>query len=104
LYCIFDDGNIGFTVQSRSRKVENFERDARVTVMVDAGTGHGELRGVQIAGRAILDRSSATVLDIHQRIATRYPTKAATDITRTMAKRVAVLVEPTRVPPDGSGK
>jgi hypothetical protein len=62
LYCIFDDGNIGFTVQSRSRKVENFERDARVTVMVDAGTGHGELRGVQIAGRAILDRSSATVL------------------------------------------
>jgi PPOX class probable F420-dependent enzyme len=96
-YGFTEDQRLAFTVPARSQKARNLERDARITVMVDAGTRHGELRGVQIAGRAVLDHGLAVKLEIHASVAARYPTKPARDLERVMATRVAVIVEPVSV-------
>ncbi|MFI5960348.1 pyridoxamine 5'-phosphate oxidase family protein [Cryptosporangium sp. NPDC051539] len=96
-YGFVDDGRIAFTVRSQSVKARNLARDPRLTVLVDTGTTHGELRGVQIAGRAVLDNSPATKRLVHESVAGRYSTKATADVDRTMAKRLAVLVEPITI-------
>lgn len=87
------DGRIAFTIPDSTQKAKNLLRDPRITVMVDAGDSKGDLRGVQIAGRAILDNSMKTKLAVHNSIAQRYPAKPLHDPERTMAKRLAVLVE-----------
>ncbi|WP_433365496.1 pyridoxamine 5'-phosphate oxidase family protein [Streptosporangium sp. CA-115845] len=96
-YGFTEDRRLGFTVPAGSQKVKNLTRDPRVTVLVDAGTQHGELRGVQIAGRAVLAHDLPTKLTIHASVAARYPTKPSPDPERTMARRVAVIVEPISV-------
>jgi PPOX class probable F420-dependent enzyme len=93
-YCLLEDGRIGFTVRADSQKARNLRRDPRVTLMVDAGTQHSDLRGVQIAGRARLEDSFAVKRRIHERIAARYPTRPSKDLEVTMARRFAVIVEP----------
>jgi PPOX class probable F420-dependent enzyme len=96
-YGFTEDRRLGFTVPAGSQKAKNLLRDPRITVLVDAGTEHGELRGVQIAGRAVVHDSLAVKLEIHRSVAERYPVKPSRDVERTMAKRLAVIVEPTKI-------
>lgn len=93
----FLEDRIAFTVPARSQKARNLARNPRVTLMVDAGMRHGELRGVQIMGTATLDDTLDTKLAIHASVADRYPTKPSPDVEATMAKRIAVVVTPHKV-------
>jgi PPOX class probable F420-dependent enzyme len=93
----FLGGRIAFTAPARSQKAANLSRNPQITLMVDAGMRHGELHGVQIMGTATLDDTLATKLAIHASVAERYPTKVSRDPEATMAKRIAVIVEPHKV-------
>ncbi|WP_432841661.1 pyridoxamine 5'-phosphate oxidase family protein [Dactylosporangium sp. CA-092794] len=96
-YGFTEDRRLGFTVPAGSQKARNLLRDPRITVLVDAGTEHSELRGVQIAGRGVLHDSPAVKLEIHHSVAQRYPVKPSRDVGRMLAKRLAVIVEPAKI-------
>jgi PPOX class probable F420-dependent enzyme len=99
-YAVIDD-RIAFWTYRKSQKVLNLQRDPRITVLVEDGTSYGELRGVSIAGRAILSDDREAVMDIGKRIFVRYfgdlneATMAGVEASG--AKRIAITVEPERV-------
>ncbi|MBV9291053.1 MAG: PPOX class F420-dependent oxidoreductase, partial [Frankiales bacterium] len=46
------DGDICFETKAKSQKAVNLRRDPRVSVLVEDGATYGDLRGVEIEGRA----------------------------------------------------
>jgi PPOX class probable F420-dependent enzyme len=50
----FLDGDLAVETKLKSQKVQNLRRDPRLTFLVEAGDRYDELRGVELAGRAIL--------------------------------------------------
>lgn len=101
MYYAMLDGKIAFWTYGKSQKVRNLERDPRVTVMVEAGKAYGELRGVQIRGRATLSREPQTVQRVGEAIYPLYfgelDDAARAGVEMSGRKRVAVIVEPERV-------
>ena len=53
LWFVWDGGSLWLTSIVRSQRWADLEQDPRVSVLVDAGEGFGELRGVEIRGRAV---------------------------------------------------
>jgi len=51
LWFVWDGGAMWFTSLVRSQRWTNLMRDPRVSVVVDAGAGYGELRGAELIGR-----------------------------------------------------
>jgi len=49
---VWDGSSVWLNSIVKSQRWVDLQQDARVTVLVDAGTGFGELRGVEIRGRA----------------------------------------------------
>jgi nitroimidazol reductase NimA-like FMN-containing flavoprotein (pyridoxamine 5'-phosphate oxidase superfamily) len=52
LWFLWDGQAVWVTSIVRSQRWTDVQRDPRVTVLVDAGQGYAELRGVEIRGRA----------------------------------------------------
>jgi hypothetical protein len=52
LWFVWDGQAVWLTSIVRSQRWTDVQRDPRVTVLVDAGQGYAELRGVEIRGRA----------------------------------------------------
>ncbi len=50
MWCIVDDGVLWMRTYAKSQKVRNIERDARVSLLAEAGDRYVELRGVQLTG------------------------------------------------------
>ena len=48
----FLDGAVTFETKAKSQKVQNFKRDPRMTILVEAGESYDQLRGVELVGRA----------------------------------------------------
>lgn len=96
-YGFTDDGTLGFTTPSGSQKVRNLRRDPRITLLVEAGRRHGELRGVQLTGTAQLRDDLPSKLALSNSVAARYATRSHRDPERVMANRLAVLVVVTAV-------
>ncbi|WP_405141357.1 pyridoxamine 5'-phosphate oxidase family protein [Sphaerisporangium sp. NBC_01403] len=99
------DGQIAFWTYGKAQKTLNIGRDPRVTCLVEAGDDYFDLRGVLVYGTARLIDAPDAVLDIGMNI-TRRMTGAGEDeasdelrgyVEHTGRKRVAYLVEPTRV-------
>ncbi|HEX8732727.1 MAG TPA: TIGR03618 family F420-dependent PPOX class oxidoreductase [Ktedonobacterales bacterium] len=98
------DGRIVFWTYRKSQKAVNLRRDPRLTCMLESGATYGELRGVQIQGRATLVEDAEAVRAIGEAI---YRRNASADGELTPAhlqiiaaqapKRIVVIVEPTRV-------
>jgi hypothetical protein len=114
------DGNIAFWTYGKAQKTLNLARDPRVTCLIEAGDDYFELRGVMVYGavRRIDDQKS--VLDVGMAVTRRMTsagsgadpradpgTDPGTDpgaddqlreyVAHTGRKRVAFVVEPTRV-------
>lgn len=96
-YGFAEDGTLGFTTPSASQKVRNLQRDPRITVLVEAGDRHGELRGVQLVGTAQLSSALPMKLALSRSIAARYPALVHRDPERAMSARTAVLIDVTAV-------
>jgi PPOX class probable F420-dependent enzyme len=95
------DGQVGFWTYSKSQKIVNLRRDPRISVMVETGKEYSELRGVAITGRARLVEDSDRVFAFGEVLYPRYfgelNDAAREGIKFTGAKRVVVMVEPSKV-------
>src|ERR1700680_3686150 len=99
-YALIND-QVVFWTYAKSQKAVNLRRDDRLTCLVETGLRYGELRGVQIKGRAIIKDDSETVQRIGEAIFERN-TGPLNDNTRLLvaaqaAKRVLVFVEPVEI-------
>ena len=101
MYFLVVDGRVAFWTYTKSQKIRNLHRDPRITVMVEDGEAYGELRGVQIAGRAELTSDPALVAAFGERLFPRYfgplDEAARAYVASAAAKRTLVTVHPTRV-------
>ncbi|MEO3810837.1 pyridoxamine 5'-phosphate oxidase family protein [Sphaerisporangium sp. B11E5] len=99
------DGRVAFWTYGKAQKRRNIERDPRVSCLIEAGDDYFELRGVLIYGTARLIDAPAEVLDVGMEVTrrmARLPVEGPAEelrgyVEHTGRKRVAYLVEPTRV-------
>lgn len=104
MWFVVRDGEIWVWTYAKSQKVRNLERDPRATLLVEAGTGYTELRGVQIEAEAELIREPDRVLDFARELTVRYGGRiesvegdAAAALQAQAPKRVAIRFRPRRV-------
>jgi general stress protein 26 len=108
MWFVMDDGRVAFRSFTKSQKIVNLMRDARITVLAEAGDAYADLQGVMIKGTARLVTDPAYVLKIYGGIAARYPMvgDAPVDMDddaleaafgRFAPKNTAVIVEPVTV-------
>lgn len=99
------DGRIAFWTYGKAQKRRNIDRDPRVSCLVETGDDYFDLRGVLVYGTARLvdapDDVLGAGLEITRRMA-RLPDDHPAEelrgyVEHTGRKRVAYLVEPTRV-------
>jgi len=95
------DGAIVFETYTKSQKIKNLERDARITVLAEDGVVYEELRGVMIKGTARLVSDPAEVHPLALAVLTRNQPELPREVLEQAAdhmatKRTAVVVEPTK--------
>ena len=108
----FLDAKPAFHTFNKSQKIVNLRRDPRITCLVEAGDTYGELCGVELIGTGTLVEDVDRVVELSRTISPRYPSlgpvtqaeagapdeRAVVEaLRRTLAKRVAVVVEVERV-------
>jgi PPOX class probable F420-dependent enzyme len=98
----FLNGNPAIETFAKSQKVQNVRRDPRVTVLVEDGDEYGELRGVEMVGRAVVHDAREPLMAVATNVVERY---IAVDdpadipaVAEAMAnKRVAIEIIPEKV-------
>jgi nitroimidazol reductase NimA-like FMN-containing flavoprotein (pyridoxamine 5'-phosphate oxidase superfamily) len=98
---------ITFRSFTKSQRIVNLRRDARLTVLVEEGDSYDTLRGVMVKGYAQLIDDRATVLEAYGRVAAKYEgggTSAALDpdalemlFGRYADKNSVVMVQPLEI-------
>jgi PPOX class probable F420-dependent enzyme len=101
LWYVVRDGEVWAWTYAASQKVRNLERDARATLLVEAGEDYEGLRGVMLTTEAVIERAADAVAALGLEIYTRYldvvTDEVQTMIARQASKRVAVrFVERSR--------
>ncbi|HEY3696694.1 pyridoxamine 5'-phosphate oxidase family protein [Phenylobacterium sp.] len=101
LWFAVEDGTYIFETYGTSQKVVNLRRDPRISLMWEAGTEYGELRGVTVQGRAeIVGEGPRLLALIRQVMARNAPRFAGEALDRHVAgmarKRVAIVVHPEK--------
>ncbi|MFI6479717.1 pyridoxamine 5'-phosphate oxidase family protein [Nonomuraea sp. NPDC050663] len=93
------DGKIGFWTYGKAQKTLNIARDPRVSCLIEAGDDYNELRGVLLYGIAKqVEKTLDLGLDIARRMTPGVPDDLLLPyVEQTGKKRVAFVVEPTRV-------
>ncbi|HEX8632510.1 MAG TPA: pyridoxamine 5'-phosphate oxidase family protein [Catenuloplanes sp.] len=101
MFYVLREGRIAFWTYRAAQKARNLDRDPRLTCLVEDGEDYFELRGVQVRGVARRLDDPAEVAGIGRSIAARLtgvPVDTVADyVTQAARKRVAYVVEPTRV-------
>lgn len=97
---------VAMWVYGKSQKVKNVERDARCSLLVEAGEPYADLKGVLLRGQARVERDADAVFELGRVIYERYffertgiPFDQGPDerIARQSEKRVCLFMTPTRV-------
>ncbi|MBO3746422.1 pyridoxamine 5'-phosphate oxidase family protein [Streptosporangiaceae bacterium NEAU-GS5] len=96
------DGLISFWTYGKAQKTRNIIRDPRVTCLIEAGDDYFELRGAMVYGKARLVDDPAEILRIGTGITLRMtgledPEPMRQYVEQTARKRLAFLVEPTKM-------
>jgi PPOX class probable F420-dependent enzyme len=90
-----------FWTYGRSQKILNLERNPQITCLVEAGEVYEELQGVELVGRAELvtgyDQRMAIGRSVFERYIGTWSDEMQPYLDQTGAKRVGVIVTPTRV-------
>ena len=108
MWYVLEDDRIVFRSFTRSQKIVNLTRNPKLSVLVEAGHGYDELRGVMIRGEARLVTDPEYVLELYGKLASRYPMFGGEreDVTgdaleaafgRFAPKNTAVVVEPVKM-------
>ncbi len=95
------DGQVVVQTKGKSQKAMNLRRDARLTVLIEAGEAYDELRGVELVGRAELvedpDELWAIGVAVHERNTGPVGEAERPALARTLNKRVGVRLVVDRV-------
>ena len=95
------DGQIVFCTDRSSQKIVNLRREPRMSALVEAGEGYGELRGVFMEGVAEVSAEPAEIARVVDAVVARnigpLDEDGSEGMRRAMAKRVAVTFRPDRV-------
>ena len=108
MWFVVDDGKLAFRSFTKSQKIVNLQRNPSLTVLLEAGTGYDELRGVMIKGTARLITERDFVLVMYGMLAARYPMMGGEPMVldsdaleatfgRYADKNTAVIVEPAQI-------
>lgn len=94
--------NPAFETFAKSQKVLNLRRDPRITVLVEDGDEYGELRGVELVGRAVIHDDPETLMTVARSVVRRYFGVDDDDDVEAVAqglanKRVAIEIVPEKV-------
>ncbi|MEV4107135.1 pyridoxamine 5'-phosphate oxidase family protein [Nonomuraea sp. NPDC049695] len=97
-----DEGRITFWTYAKSQKARNLARDPRVSCLVETGDDYGELRGVLVYGKAERVDDRDRVMEVGLMVARRMTPGVPDElllpyVEQTGRKRVAYVVEPTKV-------
>jgi PPOX class probable F420-dependent enzyme len=97
-----DAGRIAFWTYGKAQKARNLARDPRVSCLIEAGDAYDELRGVLVYGKAEPVTDQDRIMAVGMLIARGMTPGVPDDLLRpyveqTGRKRVAYVVEPTRV-------
>ena len=94
------DGDICFETKAKSQKAVNLRRDPRVSVLVEDGATYGDLRGVEIEGRAeVIDDPDflwQIGVNVWERYNGPYTEEMKPFVEEMLNKRVAVRVKAER--------
>lgn len=97
----FADGVLAMTTKAKAQKARNLARDPRITCLSEAGTSYGELRGVELVGRADLSDDPqvvwAAAVSNHERHHGPLTQEGTEKLRHAMRNRVAILVRPGKV-------
>ena len=101
LWFAVEDGAIVLETFTKSQKVKNLERDARITVLFEDGDVYEKLRGASISGTAELVRDVDRVHALHMKVLLRntpeLPEEVLDKASRSMApKKTAILLRPAK--------
>ena len=72
LWYVPRNGEIWVYTYAKSQKVQNLERDARATLLIETGHEYAELRGVMIEAEADIHRDPAEVFALAKDLTIRY--------------------------------
>lgn len=101
MWYAFLDGAVAVETKAKSQKVQNLRRDPRLTFMVEAGHEYGELRGVELAGKAeIIDGPEecfAFGVSMWERYMGPYTEESRSGVEFMMKNRVVVRLAVDRV-------
>ncbi|TFG91857.1 MAG: pyridoxamine 5'-phosphate oxidase [Myxococcales bacterium] len=103
-FAVDDDGSVRMTTFRKSQKVLNIGRDPKVSLLVESGEEYNQLRGVVIYGRArVVDdlaevkRTLLAISGIGELTDPEARKAADAAISKTAAKRVAILIRPETI-------
>ncbi|WP_155336385.1 pyridoxamine 5'-phosphate oxidase family protein [Acrocarpospora corrugata] len=95
-------GRLTFWTYHKAQKTKNIARDSRVTCLVETGDDYFELRGALVYGKAELIDNPQDILAVGMDVTRRMTGLADVEqlreyVEHTGRKRLAFVVEPTRV-------
>ena len=105
-FAVEDDGCVVMTTFTKSQKIRNIERDARVSLLVEDGTVYAQLRGAVIYGKAELVREHERVLDILAKVTAKNaggggnapdPGALRKALMATVPKRTGIRIRPDKI-------
>lgn len=109
MFYTLHEGKIAFTTYRGSQKVVNLRRNPLMTCLVEGGTAYNELRGATLYGEGRIIEDPDVLLSVgtfvgHRMAGLPAPADLSSvdpafteGVRQAMAKRVAVILEPTRV-------
>ena len=99
-YAMIDAAPV-FWTYSKSQKINNLQRDPRITALVETGEVYEELRGAELVGRGQIITDPAEVQQLGWIIANKYQGPLTEDarpfVEQVGAKRFAVRIQIDRV-------
>jgi len=102
LWFAIEDGKIVLETFTKSQKVVNLRRDARISALLESGEVYDQLQGVSINGTAELISNVEDVHRLHMAVLLRNTPEIPEDVldkaTASMAsKKTAILIKPEKV-------
>ena len=97
----FLDGVLTVETKAKSQKVQNFKRDPRLTILVEAGEAYDQLRGVELVGEARIiddpDKIWELGISVWERYIGPYDESQREGLAGMLNNRVLVTIDVTKV-------